>query len=96
MEYIYFFILIIFGSILLNKILDHFQNIKEGLTNKNEVQKSPTTPTTPEDHIDNTIKNIESLTLKNKNKMIRTNIKPPKPLLSNKLILSLISWEDKS
>ena len=69
MEYIYFFILIIFGSILLNKILDHFQNIKEGLTNKNEVQKSPTIPTTPEDQIDNTIKNIESLTLKNKNRI---------------------------
>ena len=52
MEYIYFFLLVIFGSILLNYILDRFVIIKEGLTNN--------------DPIDNAISKIDKQNSENK------------------------------
>ena len=39
---------------------------------------------------------ITTLNLKKRNNTIKTNINPPKPFLSSKLILSLIFCDDKS
>ena len=43
-----------------------------------------------------TATHIATLNRRNKKSIIRTNIRPPTPFLSNKLILSLISCDDKS